>query len=450
MPSPAALIDKVGLLVRDLRQAGVATGVTSVIEGCSALTHVDIGQRDQMRLALRCTLVKRPEDEAVFEALFERRFAVRRPRAPTAGSGDLPDRIAAALANGDDQQLAALADEAAEHHGGPDGTTAGSDRYRLQRTTRALRPHTLVHAALQQRRDGVPRRDEATERLDRTDLTARLDRFLAELAAATRRDGESPYVRVEDLEIAEASVAELRALRLAVRPLARRLAARVARRRPRPDGTLDVRRTLRRSLAAGGVPLDPAFRRRRPHRADLWLLCDVSGSMSEFARFTIGLLSALHDEVPRLRSFLFVDDLTEVTDLLAARSHEIDPFALVTGSGAPLGGHRSDWGAALACFRERHGTELTQRSTIVVTGDARTHDHDPRPHVMADLVRRTRGVWLLNPEPAHRWTTDDAATADYRSAGAHVLEVRTLAQLATAIEHLTTTATGRTAAVSPR
>jgi uncharacterized protein with von Willebrand factor type A (vWA) domain len=197
-----------------------------------------------------------------------------------------------------------------------------------------------------------------------------------------------------------------------------------------------VRRTIRRSLAAGGVPLDPTFRRRHPHRADLWLLCDVSGSVAEFARFTIGLLGAVHDEVPRLRSFLFVDDVVEVTGLLAARTHEVDPFALVAGAGAPLGGRQSDWGAALARFRDDHAGDLTRRSTVVITGDARTHGRPPRTDVVADLVRRTRGVWLLDPEPAARWTADDAVVGPYRQAGVHVLEVRTLAHLATAVEHI--------------
>ena len=442
------MVAQVGRFVGDLRRAGVGTGVTSVVEACSALRCVDIGDREQVRLALRCTLVKRVEHEVVFDALFERRFAVRRPVAPpttVAGEHDLLDRIVGALAEGDDVALDELADEAAQRHGGL-ATANGSDRYHLQRTLRALRPHALAHDALRVRRGDVPRRDEGVERADRAEIQARLDRFLAALAGATRGQGEGPgarqvddgvpYVRVEDLEIAEASMVELRRLRQAVRPLARRLAARIARRRTRPEGTLDVRRTLRRSLAAGGVPLDPLFRRRQPHRADLWLLCDVSGSVAEFARFTIGLLTAVHDEVPRLRSFLFVDDIVEVTALLAARTHEVDPFALVAGAGAPLGGRQSDWGTVLARFREEHGATLTRRSTVVLTGDARTHDRAPRPDVVEDLVRRTRGVWLLDPEPRARWAVDDAAVDAYRRAGAHVLEVRTLGQLADAVEHV--------------
>jgi uncharacterized protein with von Willebrand factor type A (vWA) domain len=464
-----AVFDQVRRLVDDLRRAGVATGVSSVVEACRALAVVDLGSRHQVRTALGCTLLTRAEDEPIFEALFDARFGPRRPdrgTGPGAGANggrfapaserggdhpgaDLRDRIVAALAGGDDDALAALAWEAAEQHGGF-ATATGSDRYHLQRAMRGLRSGALVPDALRWRRGG-PRRDDLTERLDRAEIAAGLDRFLAALAAATRataeerrreRSGEPGAwepalpVRVEDLDIAAASISELEQLRRAVRPLARRLAARIARRQRRARGSLDMRRTIRRSLTSGGVPLDPAFRRRVPHRPDLWLLCDVSGSVAEFARFTIGLLTAIHDEVPRLRSFLFVDDLVEVTGLLARRAYDVDPFALLAGAGTPLGGRRSDWGATLARFRDDHGASLTPRSTVLLTGDARSHARDARPDIVADLARRTRGVWLLDPEPRAEWTVADAAVAAYQQAGARVLEVRTLGQLATAVEQV--------------
>ena len=90
----------------------------------------------------------------------------------------------------------------------------------------------------------------------------------------------------------------------------------------------------------------------------------AGASQERVSTLATEVLTAVHDEVPRLRSFLFVDDLVEVTALLAARTHEVDPFALVAGAGAPLGGRRSDWGAVLARFREQHGATLTRRSTI--------------------------------------------------------------------------------------
>jgi uncharacterized protein with von Willebrand factor type A (vWA) domain len=127
-----------------------------------------------------------------------------------------------------------------------------------------------------------------------------------------------------------------------------------------------------------------------------------------------------------------------VTQLLDARRHDLDPFAVVAGAGAPLGGRQSDWGAALARFRDEHLGDLTPRSTVLVTGDGRCHDHDPRPDVVSRLAGRVRGIWLLDPEPPDEWPTGDSAVAAYRRAGMHVLEVRTLAQLAAAVEHILT------------
>ncbi|HEY3142357.1 MAG TPA: VWA domain-containing protein [Acidimicrobiales bacterium] len=427
MKSGTALVDRVRLLAGDLRQAGVPTGLSNVVDAVTALRQVDLSSEEQVRLALRCTLIKRVEDEALFDSLFAARFAPPVPTPPfREDTADLRDRLVDALAIDDRGLLSALAQEAVQRHGGSDPQRL---RHQRHRTMRALRTQTLVHDALRRRRGADGRRDDTTERLDQAEIRDALDHFLASLTGTVA-------VAMEDIDIATASVVELRRLRHAVRPLARRLAARISRRRHRPRGALDIRRTMRRSLGAGGVPLDPLFRRRQPHRADLWLLCDVSGSVAEFARFTIGLLSAIHDEVPRLRSFLFVDDIVEVTGLLAARTHDVDPFAIVAGAGAPLGGRRSNWGAVVKRFHDDHAAGLTRRSTILLTGDARSHDHDPGAAVLAELVQQTRGVWLLDPEPSTGWSLEETAVADYAAAGVHVLEVRTLAQLSAAIEHI--------------
>jgi uncharacterized protein with von Willebrand factor type A (vWA) domain len=449
VPVADAVLGRLRALVGDLRRARVPVGLTSVVDAANALACVDLGEREQVRHALRATLITRSEDLPLFDACFDARFA-RPPPPPAPPSGVPPsplrDRLVDALSRDDTPALEALADEAVRRHAGF-GTASGSSRYRLARTLRAIDAGGLAPDALRRRRAGGDR-DRLAELVDRTDTAAALDRFLAALAGHIERqaaedggygDRAPEPVRLEDVEIATASTAELRQLRRAVRPLARQLAARLARRRHRPRGALDVRRTIRRSIGSGGVPIDPAFRRRHPDRPDLWVLCDVSGSVAEHARFTIGLLSAIHDEVPRLRSFLFVDDLVEVTQVLAARRHDLDPFAVVAGAGAPLGGRQSDWGAVLARFRDQHARDLTPRSTVLLTGDGRSHDHDPRPDLVGRLAERARGLWLLDPEPPEQWTAGDSAVPAYRRAGMHVVEVRTLAQLADAVERILTT-----------
>jgi uncharacterized protein with von Willebrand factor type A (vWA) domain len=229
-------------------------------------------------------------------------------------------------------------------------------------------------------------------------------------------------------------MAELRDL---VRPLARYLAARMQRRRRNVvTGRLDVRRTVRRSLQSGGVPLDVALRKRHPHRSEIVLLCDVSGSVAEFARFTIALMNAVHAEIPHIRSFAFVDGVAEVTDLFTDASYEVQVARLVERPGVIGGDGHSDYGRVFAQFGREHLRTLSARTTIVITGDARTNYRDPDPTAFRTIAARVRRVIWLDPEPKDEWERNDSALAAYRPHCDGVFEVRTLRQLAAAIADL--------------
>ena len=106
-------------------------------------------------------------------------------------------------------------------------------------------------------------------------------------------------------------------MRREIQPFARRLATRLNRDRTRSSrGPLDFRRTVRASMSSGGVPMETHHRPRRPGRTDLVVLCDVSGSVANFASFTLMLVFALREQFNRVRAFTFVDEIHEVTDRL--------------------------------------------------------------------------------------------------------------------------------------
>jgi hypothetical protein len=225
-------------------------------------------------------------------------------------------------------------------------------------------------------------------------------------------------------------------MRQTVRPLARRLAARLAWRDRRRHGRVDMRRTIRHSLNTGGVPADLAFHHRSRTRPDLWLLCDVSGSVAEFARFMLAFVYAMQEEFPRIRTVVFVDDVQEITDVLARAGHDLDPFAMMMRASAGLGRRRSDYGRALAQFWSRFGDEIGPWATVIITGDARTHDRDPRADLLAAIARRARRVWFLNPEPRAEWERGDSVAAVYAPLCHHMAEVRNLRQLAACVAEL--------------
>jgi hypothetical protein len=224
----------------------------------------------------------------------------------------------------------------------------------------------------------------------------------------------------------------------AIGPLTRKLAARLARRRRMRAGRLDFRRTMRKSLATGGVPADPQFRHPRSHRPEVWLLCDISGSMATFSRFTLQFTHAMSTHFSRLRSFAFVDTIDEVSDFFGPGVDFGSALRRVTTEAEVvwLDGH-SDYGNSLETFHARYGRQLTPRTTVIITGDARNNYRPPRDRVLGDIADAARALVWLNPEPEAYWDTGDSAMSHYAAHCTSVHEVRTLRQLEEFIEELT-------------
>ncbi|MGB6453074.1 MAG: VWA domain-containing protein, partial [Streptosporangiaceae bacterium] len=207
-------------------------------------------------------------------------------------------------------------------------------------------------------------------------------------------------------------------------------------RRTHTSGRLHVRKTLRRAVAAGGVPLDPAWHQRRKPRPQLIVLCDVSGSVAEFAKFTLSLLHALHAELPRLRSFVFADGVAEVTELVESSLGVIDTRLLLSRPGVVRRDGHSDYGAVLWEFLGRHGGELTANCVLIICGDARSNYRPARPDLLHAISRRVRQVHWLNPEPKDQWDAGDSRIGEYRRDCDTLAEVRNLRQLSAWVDML--------------
>src|SRR5262249_17204892 len=153
-------------------------------------------------------------------------------------------------------------------------------------------------------------------------------------------------------------------------------------------GSINFRRTIRSSLSSGGIPLDVHFHRPRPHKPELIVLADISGSVSAFATFTLQLTYALRSQFVRVRSFVFVDGIDEVTGLMSRATDILQISSEINsrGLGVWLDGH-SDYGNAFATFWDEHGAELRHRTTVLVLGDARSNYHAPRADALARVSR---------------------------------------------------------------
>jgi uncharacterized protein with von Willebrand factor type A (vWA) domain len=242
----------------------------------------------------------------------------------------------------------------------------------------------------------------------------------------------------EDVDFMHASREEMLALQRAIYPLTRALAARLAqRRRRRHRGSLDFRRTVRASLSYGGVPAEPRFRHPHPSKPEIMVVADISGSVASFARFTLMLVYAMASQFSKVRSWVFIDGVDEVTrffdesDELVTAINRVNTEADVVW----VDGH-SDYGHAFEVFWETWGKEIGPKTTVLILGDARNNYHAAQSWVLKEVRHRARHLYWLNPEPKSYWDTGDSIVGEY---GVHcdgTYECRNLRQLERFVETL--------------
>ena len=459
--------------IDELREAGVPVSMVEAIDAMQAVESIEIDRRIALRETLRATLVKNLRHEKAFDTAFDVYFAtVPRsvgsddPDSPPSGDhtdsqsdgNGLPDpaefdldglleSLLEALAGLDDEAMRRGAREAVDQLAGMEPGRPVGGTYYLYRTLRRLDMAEL-EAQLIEALLGDEDLTDFEQRLLQEDVQARLEALREEIQEEIRRRlvadrGREAVARtlrrplVEDVDLMHATSAELSEMEAAIGPLTRKLAARLARRRKRRTGRLDFRRTVRRSLATGGVPVDPQFRHPRPHRPEVWLLCDISGSMATFSRFTLQFTHAMSTHFSKLRSFAFVDTIDEVTDFFGPGIDFGSAVNRITKEAEVvwLDGH-SDYGNSLETFYARYGSQISSRTTILITGDARNNYRPPRDRVLDDIAKAARAVIWLNPEPRTYWDTGDSTMSHYAKHCTSVHEVRTLRQLEDFVENL--------------
>ena len=197
-------------------------------------------------------------------------------------------------------------------------------------------------------------------------------------------------------------------------------------------GEIDGARTMRRNMRFDGVPFRPVTVARVADRPRLLLLVDVSLSVRTAARFTLQLVHGLQSMASKVRSFAFVSDLVELTDLFD--EHPLDDALGLVMAGLPAGGvldvdADSDYGNALGEFLEDHGDAITRRTTVIVLGDGRGNGKDPNFAAMAEISRRARELVWLTPEPRYSWRLGNCDLPGYAAYCDRLHVVRDLAGL---------------------
>jgi uncharacterized protein with von Willebrand factor type A (vWA) domain len=479
-------IDLLSGFIQELRSAGLPVSLTENLDAMEAVKHIPLEDREAFKYALAATLVKNSAHWKAFETVFEVYFSLRGNQySLKEGDGDAdadefwrqmqeemeqqqgegkggggamdqltPEELAQmlfqALMKGDDAIMRALARQAVTRYAGMEPGRPVGGTYYLYRTLRNLDLDGMMQKlmeAAKQRAGGEL--NQLEERLERDENQARIDKFRQEIEAEIRRRlvadrGVEAMARTlrkplpEDVDFMHASRDEMLALRKALAPLTRKLAARLARkRRHGRKGPLDFRNTMRHSLSTGGVPVDPKFKYPRPSKPELMVVADISGSVAAFARFTLHLVYAISNQFSKVRAFVFIDGIDEVTDYfkgvedITEAVHRVNTEADVVW----VDGH-SDYGHAFEVFYERYGRDVGPKTTVLLLGDARNNYHAAASWVIKELQHKARHVYWLNPEPKSYWNTGDSIVGEYGTHTDGVYECRNLRQLEGFVEKL--------------
>jgi uncharacterized protein len=242
---------------------------------------------------------------------------------------------------------------------------------------------------------------------------------------------------IDRLDFMSARRTDLEEMRREIYPLARRLATRLTKEHhARRRGPLDFRRTVRASMSTGGVPLTTHHRPKRAHRTELVVLCDVSGSVANFAQFTLLLVFALREQFQKVRAFTFIDQVHEVTHHFKPGADVVDVMAdlAASTSHAALWG-RTNYGRAFTRFADEHADAIGSKTSLLILGDARSNYSDLHEGVLRELAGTARHAWWLNPEHRRHWGTGDSAAPTYGDI-VSMVECRNLTQLAEFVHDL--------------
>jgi uncharacterized protein with von Willebrand factor type A (vWA) domain len=455
--------------VEALRAQGISVGPSETVDAGRVMSVLGLGEREVLREGLACAVLRRPDHRDTYDAMFDLWFPAALGAKTVVLDGDdesdefpegLPpedvDAMRQALLdlladNEDlanlDERMARIIAQIVEAYGRYNSSRGPS--YSSYQALKAMNLDDLEGRLLA----GLlaPYGDEPTptqEQIAKAMAAQRITQLRRMVEAETKRRTAEQLGRdhvqmygvpqlAENVEFLRASGEQLRQMQRVVAPLARQLATRLAARRRRSRaGEIDLRKTLRKSMSTGGVPIDVVLKKPHPARPELVVLCDVSGSVAGFSHFTLMLVHALRQQFSRVRVFAFIDTTDEVTELFGPDADLAVAVQRITReAGVYTRDGHSDYGHAFVSFLDKWPNVLSPRSSLLVLGDARNNYRNPEIDLLAHMVNASRHAHWLNPEPRHLWGSGDSAVPRYEEI-ITMHECRSAKQLASVIDQL--------------
>jgi len=457
-----------------LRKAGVRVSVAETLDSFLALDHMSLEDREHFKSALRCSMVKHSDDISTYDRLFDLYWsgfhdALREQMEQALGSlpgevdldglmqriqellRNLPgvdlSELAIAMLTLDPNRLEQLIQQAAEESGveriqnmlqigffsrriieqmGLD-TAGGSLRDLLDR----LREQGMSDQDLAQLEGLVRAMQDAVRKAVRQYTELELDKQNHDYLERFRQES------LQEKSFYNLTQEDLRKMREVVERLAQKIKNIVSVRRKRErKGKFDLKHTLRRNMSRDGVPFELIFKHRRKTRPKLVVLCDISSSVSNVSRFMLQFIYSLQESFTKIRSFVFVAELGEVTQVFRDKDIYSAIDDALEGGGAINPYTRSNFGMAFHIFWREYLSILDNRTTVVVIGDARNNYNDPRAWCLREIRKKSKNLIWINPEAPGAWGFGDSVMDRYAVHCDVAEECRNLRQLARLVDHL--------------
>ncbi len=463
---------KVLEFVELLRRNQIRVSMTEALDSFRALEIAGVKDKQAFRAALRATLIKNQQDEETFDSLFELYFsgmadAIRRTIAESqerAGESpesnlmdDLfdamdeldidPGELAAALLRNDSGKLEQMLRQAAEEAGTSNIASPFQEGFYTYKMVEELdwyqTKFEMQQISAKLRGAGQRQLAERVERVAEERMRA-FQEMIREYVRREFEKGNHDFRRqfrkksIMEKNFFTVDAEELKRMEEVVRQLAEKLKSRVAMRRKRNKrrGQLNLQATLRKNIAFGGVPFNIEFKRKKKEKPQLVVLCDVSDSVRQASAFMLRFVYSVQELFSRVRSFVFVSDIGEVTQLFKDVKDPGQALDRAFNGEVINVWQNSNFGHAFVQFHKEFLDSINNRTTVIILGDGRNNYNHPHDWVLRDIQQKAKKLIWLNPEGRRSWGVGDSEMVRYARHCDLAEEVRTLNQLRRVIDGL--------------
>jgi len=448
--------------IRALRAAGIRISIAESEDAMNGVNSIGLSDVNNFRTTLKSTLVKEHRDQDTFEYFFPLFFSSNTPnlddileqltqeeqemlqQAMQEAMMDMDSlrELLEQLLNGEqftEEQLRQMAEQSGVPSGDQMYQRAWFER-RMMRQSGMNRLDRLIDQLLQELAN-MGMDQEALNALEQQlrdnfeGLADQISQYVgASLAQQMAQREPEPKDDILDVPFQRLNQHDLDQIRDEVRKLAAKLRTRAALRQKRyKSGQFDPRRTIRSNMRYGGVPMKMNFRTRHK-KPSLVLICDLSTSMRYMVEFLMTLVYELQDQVNRTNSFVFISDMVDVTMELEQMDSQ-DAVEKVLRDNPP-GYYSTDLGNSFNTFNKKHMHTIDHRTIVIVLGDGRNNYNNPRLDIHGDMKHKARRLFWFCPEPPTQWGTGDSDMHLYASQADEVFQIRSLRDLANAVDNI--------------